>query len=130
MPKSRQSGIAIESKAHGNVLWTPTDNGRTRIGFVCPDEIYGEDGRNITADTIMQEAKKALHPFTLDFVSLDWWTVYAFGQRVAEHFKKGPVFLAGDAAHTHSSGAAQVRHSSPVSLIVSSVDDYELMMCC
>lgn len=55
----------------------------------------------------MAVAKEALHPFTLEFVTLDWWTVYEIGQRVAETFQSGPVFLAGDAAHTHSSGAAQ-----------------------
>lgn len=29
------------------------------------------------------------------------------GQCMAETFQKGPVFLAGDACHTHSSGSAQ-----------------------
>ncbi|KAF8143343.1 FAD binding domain-containing protein, partial [Mycena galopus ATCC 62051] len=32
-------------------------------------------------------------------------------QRVADTFRKGPVFLAGDAAHTYSSGAAQGMNS-------------------
>ncbi|KAJ6627688.1 FAD binding domain-containing protein [Mycena sp. CBHHK59/15] len=96
MPSSRSKGVAIESKKHGNILWTPTDNGRTRIGFV-----------NITAEVIMEVAKEVLLPFTLEFLTLDWWTVYEIGQRIAETFRAGPVFLAGDAAHTHSSGAAQ-----------------------
>ncbi|KZT00377.1 uncharacterized protein LAESUDRAFT_732313 [Laetiporus sulphureus 93-53] len=107
MPESRRVGVSIESRHHGNVLWTPTDNGRTRIGFVCPDALYGEHGENVTAETVMEEARKAVEPFSLEFVKLDWWTVYQIGQRVAETFKKGRVFLAGDAAHTHSSGAAQ-----------------------
>jgi len=107
MPHSRRGGVAIESIQHGNVLWTPTDNGRTRIGFVCPQHLFGQNGELPTAEAIMAEAKKAVRPFTLDFVELDWWTVYAIGQRVAERFKDGPVLLAGDAAHTHSSGAAQ-----------------------
>ncbi|KAJ6559231.1 FAD binding domain-containing protein [Mycena vulgaris] len=107
MPSSRSGTAAIESEKYGNILWAPTDNGRTRIGFVCPDEIYGDRGSNITADVIMAVAKEALRPFTLEFVKLDWWTVYEIGQRVAETFRSGPVFLAGDAAHTHSSGAAQ-----------------------
>ncbi|TFY60759.1 hypothetical protein EVJ58_g4946 [Rhodofomes roseus] len=106
MPHSRRAGVSIESIEHGNVLWTPTDNGRTRIGFVCPPHLC-QNGESPTAEAIMAEAKKAVRPFTLDFVELDWWTVYAIGQRVADKFKDGPVFLAGDAAHTHSSGAAQ-----------------------
>jgi phenol 2-monooxygenase (NADPH) len=39
---------------------------------------------------------------------MDWWTVYTIGQRVADKYKQGNVFLAGDAAHTPSSGAGQV----------------------
>ncbi|TFY61708.1 hypothetical protein EVJ58_g4329 [Rhodofomes roseus] len=106
MPHSRRAGVSIESIEHGNVLWTPTDNGRTRIGFVCPPHLC-QNEESPTAEAIMAEAKKAVQPFTLDFVELDWWTVYAIGQRVADKFKDGPIFLAGDAAHTHSSGAAQ-----------------------
>ncbi|KAJ7034770.1 FAD binding domain-containing protein [Mycena alexandri] len=94
MPLSQTHGISIESKIYGNVLWTPTDSGRTRIGFVYDQQ----PGTQVTEDLIMAAAKQAVHPFTLEFVLLEWWTVYEIG----------PVFLAGDAAHTHSSGAAQL----------------------
>ncbi|KAH9933927.1 FAD binding domain-containing protein [Fomitopsis serialis] len=97
----------LPHRQHGNVLWIPTDNGRTRIGFVLKNELYGVDGMGVTADVVMEEAKKALQPNSLEFLQLDWWTVYAVGQRAAEQFKKGRVFLAGDAAHTHSSGSGQ-----------------------
>ncbi|KAJ6594574.1 FAD binding domain-containing protein [Mycena capillaripes] len=102
MPWSRSHCISIESKDHGNVLWCPTDSGRTRIGFV-----YRPQGTKITEELIMKSAKEALHPFIVEFIKLDWWTVYEIGQRIAETFRKGPIFLAGDAAHTYSSGAAQ-----------------------
>ncbi|GJJ14943.1 hypothetical protein Clacol_009213 [Clathrus columnatus] len=104
MPASRQGGVAVESSTYGSVLWTPTDSGRTRIGFICSDELYSQ---GVSAEVVMNEAKKAVKPFTLEFINLDWWTVYAIGQRVAETFYDGPVLLVGDAAHTHSSGAAQ-----------------------
>lgn len=49
-----------------------------------------------------------MKPFNLIFSQVDWFTVYSVGQRVAsEFFTKDCVFLAGDACHTHSSGAAQ-----------------------
>ncbi|KIJ36683.1 hypothetical protein M422DRAFT_179082, partial [Sphaerobolus stellatus SS14] len=102
IPDARRMSVAIESPTYGNVLWTSVDNHRTRIGFVWKHEM-----EEATAEIIMNEAKKAVHPFDLEFVELDWWTVYAIGQRVAERFKDGRVFLGGDAAHTHSSGAAQ-----------------------
>lgn len=111
MPSSRSKGIALESRKYGNVLWTPTDNSRTRIGFVCPEDVYGEDGKGVSEEAIINTAKDAVKPFSLEFVKLDWWTVYGIGQRVAESFRNGRVFLAGDAAHTHSSGAAQVLSS-------------------
>ncbi|KAF8591269.1 hypothetical protein K439DRAFT_1558153 [Ramaria rubella] len=107
MPSGRKGGVSIESPSHGNILWTPTDNGRTRIGFICPEELFGENGEDLDANSIMIEAQKALRPFSLEFVELDWWTAYAIGQRVAERFRQGPILLAGDAGHTHSSGAAQ-----------------------
>ncbi|OBZ67165.1 3-hydroxybenzoate 4-monooxygenase [Grifola frondosa] len=108
MPHSRDRAIAIESAEHGNVLWIANDNGRVRIGFVCPPALYGENGENITAEAVMEEARKAVRPFSLEFVKLDWWTAYSIGQRLAETWIKDKrILLAGDAAHTHSSGAAQ-----------------------
>lgn len=111
IPSSRSKAVSIESKEFGNILWTPVDNGRTRIGFVCPEEVYRAG--NITDEVIIGLAKRAVLPFTLEFVKLDWWTVYDIGQRIAGTFRDGPVFIAGDAAHTHSSGAAQVSSYFP-----------------
>ncbi|KAJ7770944.1 FAD binding domain-containing protein [Mycena maculata] len=103
MPLSQTHAISIESKIYGNVLWTPTDSGRIRIGFV-----YDQRPETpVTEDLIMDAAKQAVQPFTLEFVKLEWWTVYKIGQHIADTFRQGRVFLAGDAAHTHSSGAAQ-----------------------
>ena len=43
----------------------------------------------------METAKKALLPFSLEFITLDWWTVYDIGQGVAEKFRDDRVILAG-----------------------------------
>lgn len=49
-----------------------------------------------------------MSPFKVEFKEVHWWTLYKIGQRVAKDFSwKDRVFLCGDAAHTHSSGAAQ-----------------------
>lgn len=50
-----------------------------------------------------------MRPFKVEFKEVHWWTVYTIGQRSAKTFatKGSRVFLCGDAAHTHSSGAAQ-----------------------
>ncbi|KAH6666642.1 FAD binding domain-containing protein [Halenospora varia] len=106
MPKSRGYG-AIESPTHGNVLWAALDHGATRIGFAFTAERqkgYAE----FNEAAAVAEAIESVKPFKVEFEKVDWFTVYAVGQRVAKQFfTKDCVFLAGDACHTHSSGAAQ-----------------------
>lgn len=40
--------------------------------------------------------------FDLTYESLDWFSAYRVHHRVAPHFRRGRVLLAGDAAHVHS----------------------------
>lgn len=98
---------AIESPTHGNVLWVGLDRGTTRIGYAFTAErrkayeVFDEEAA-------VKEAIAAVKPFDLSFERVDWWTIYSVGQRVAQNFFVSEcVFLAGDACHTHSSGAAQ-----------------------
>lgn len=107
MPSPRTLN-SVQSESHGLVLWCPIDDGKVRIGYVFNTELqklYGSDG--ITAEVVMAEAKKAIHPFSLTFEKLDWFTCYGIGQCMADTFVKGRVILAGDSCHTHSSGSAQ-----------------------
>ena len=109
MPEARRGICGIESSSHGSVLWACLDHGVTRVGFALPRELRERLGANISKDDVILEAQKALRPFTLEFKTVDWWTVYSVGQRLASQYisNGGRVMLAGDAAHTHSSGAAQ-----------------------
>lgn len=106
MPKPRAYG-AIESPVYGNVLWIPLDHGSTRIGFALNEDrrrLYKE----LNQDVFVQEAKLAVRPFEIEYERVDWASVYSVGQRVARRFwAKESVFIAGDAAHSHSSGAGQ-----------------------
>ncbi|KAH8603035.1 hypothetical protein B0O99DRAFT_657713 [Bisporella sp. PMI_857] len=95
MPKTRVYG-AIESPTHGNILWAALDHGTTRIGFALTAERQKAYPESCKA-TVVAEAAAALKPFSLKFK-----------QRVAKNFlTKDCVFLAGDACHSNSSGAAQ-----------------------
>jgi phenol 2-monooxygenase len=98
---------AIESPTHGNVLWAPLDHGATRIGFAfTPDRQKGYEVFDEAAAE--KEAVASVKPLEIEFSQVDWYTIYAVGQRVARSFfSKSCIFLAGDACHTHSSGAAQ-----------------------
>ena len=108
MPGERLGFGAIESPRHGNVLWIAEDHSRTRIGFALPIEVYQKYGEHMTEEVVKAEAIKALAPFELEFITVDWWSLYSISHRVANSFRtKERVLLAGDAGHTHSSGAAQ-----------------------
>ncbi|KAH7024852.1 FAD binding domain-containing protein [Microdochium trichocladiopsis] len=108
MPLNRSYG-AIESKTHGNVLWAPLDHGATRIGFAYSPEMAAKYPDGVTQEVAEQEAVLGMHPFSVKFKEVHWWTLYTIGQRMARTFttKNTRVLLCGDAAHTHSSGAAQ-----------------------
>jgi phenol 2-monooxygenase len=106
LPKPR-TYCAIESPTHGNVLWAALDHGATRIGFAFTAErqkaypVFDEEAA-------VKEAIASVKPFSLKFKTVDWWTIYVVGQRIARSFfVHDCIFLAGDACHTHSSGAAQ-----------------------
>ena len=45
--------------------------------------------------------------FGVTYESALWFSTYRVHHRVAERFRQGPVFLAGDAAHVHSPVGAQ-----------------------
>ncbi|KAH8815351.1 3-propionate hydroxylase [Xylogone sp. PMI_703] len=106
MPKNRCYG-AIESPTHGNVLWAALDRGATRVGFAFTAERQ-KAYKEFNEEAAVAEAIASVKPFNLKFKEVHWYTIYSVGQRVATHFfAKDCVFLAGDACHTHSSGAAQ-----------------------
>lgn len=106
MPKPR-TYCAIESPTHGNVLWAALDHGATRIGFAFTPERQ-KSYEDFDEAAAVKEAIAAVKPFSLRFKQVDWWTIYIVGQRIARSFFVDDcVFLAGDACHTHSSGAAQ-----------------------
>ena len=127
MPHSRVGPVSLETSDHGNVLWAPMDHGRTRIGFPFTASMRQMYGSEITQANLEFEAVQALKPFNLKLIVVDWWTVYSVGHRLAEYYFVSPtsshsttshnqsktenrtsgIFLAGDAAHTHSSGTAQ-----------------------
>jgi phenol 2-monooxygenase len=106
LPKPR-TYCAIESPTHGNVLWAALDHGATRIGFAFTAERQ-KAYKVFDEEAAVKEAIASVKPFSLKFKTVDWWTIYVVGQRIARSFFVNDcIFLAGDACHTHSSGAAQ-----------------------
>jgi phenol 2-monooxygenase (NADPH) len=108
VPDARTAQALIESNTHGLVLLAPLDHGATRVGYALSPRLVEKYGRSMSSDDAVNEAKAAVAPFELDFTRVNWHTVYVVKQHIADRLQdRERILLAGDAAHTHSSGSAQ-----------------------
>lgn len=111
---------AIHSVSDGSIMIIPREGDIVRFYIQLketpqePEEgsLAGTQSRvdrsKITPESILETARKILHPYTLDVAETHWFTGYQIGQRVAPKFEKWErVFIAGDACHTHSPKAGQ-----------------------
>jgi phenol 2-monooxygenase (NADPH) len=109
---------AIQSAEAGNLLLIPREGGYlvrlyVDLGVIDPD--HREAFRSITQETVIETARRVLHPYTLEVKDVAWFAVYQVGQRVTDRFddvggdvsRLPRVFIAGDACHTHSAKAGQ-----------------------
>jgi 2-polyprenyl-6-methoxyphenol hydroxylase-like FAD-dependent oxidoreductase len=72
--------------------------GRARlIGVVRPES--EEKGEGLRWEDV---SRGPLDRLQIAVAKVNWFSTYHVHHRVAEHFRRGPVFLAGDAAHIHS----------------------------
>jgi phenol 2-monooxygenase (NADPH) len=64
--------------------------------------------KNVRLVDLHQAAKQIFAPYSMEIPETLWWSAYAIGQRLVDHFHKDyRVFLTGDACHTHSPKAGQ-----------------------
>jgi 2-polyprenyl-6-methoxyphenol hydroxylase-like FAD-dependent oxidoreductase len=77
--------------------------GRARLIGTVRDE------RAAHADTLRFEdvSDRAINHLKVEVKKVNWFSTYRVHHRVAEHFRKGRVFLLGDAAHIHSPAGGQ-----------------------
>lgn len=110
----------IQSAGGGSMLIIPREGGYLFRLYVELDKLGVAErvaDRNITADHLIEGARRILRPHTLDVKEIPWWSVYEIGQRLCDKFDDVPeeevhkrlprVFIAGDACHTHSPKAGQ-----------------------
>jgi len=71
----------------------PTDNYNSKANI-----------RKTPASVVQKIAKQILHPYTIEWETVEWFSVYPIGQGVAEQYSghNERVFIGGDATHTHS----------------------------
>ncbi|KAH7874205.1 FAD binding domain-containing protein [Lentinula edodes] len=60
-----------------------------------------------TEKKLLQHISNGLQPYKIIFTKIFWSTVFSASQKVADTFRVGSAFIAGDSAHTHSPKAGQ-----------------------
>jgi len=112
--------VAIHSATQGSILIIPREGGYLVRLYIELDKLSANErisSKNISADQLIETAKRIFHPYTLDVKEVIWHSVYEIGQRLCSRFdnltaqealSKNPnIFIAGDACHTHSPKAGQ-----------------------
>ena len=72
--------------------------GRARLIGTVQDE-RADRAETLTFDDVSSEA---IQQMKMSVSKVNWFSTYHVHHRVAQHFRKGRAFLAGDAAHIHS----------------------------
>ena len=80
------------------LIFPMAGNGRARLVGVVSDERAGR----AEALTFEDASRTAIDALKLQVKRVNWFSTYRVHHRVADHFRKGRAFLAGDAGHVHS----------------------------
>jgi len=85
----------------------PEPNGRMRIISAISEELSQQIGRSPSLEFFEEMCNKEFPHFGCKLSEPHWLTVFNIHERLAGQYRKGRVFLAGDAAHTHSPAGGQ-----------------------
>ncbi|KAL2842556.1 FAD binding domain-containing protein [Aspergillus pseudoustus] len=110
-PDIRQS-CAIHSDKHGSIMTAPRENRLVRFYLQLTGdsdlERKAQEQTEESPDAIVQLVQMIMEPYTLTYEYCDWWSIYPIKQALVTKYQiNNRVFLAGDAAHTHSPKAGQ-----------------------
>jgi 2-polyprenyl-6-methoxyphenol hydroxylase-like FAD-dependent oxidoreductase len=91
------------------VVFPLKGEGRARLVGTVREEEIGQRGTAVGGTAVGREdlgwedvSKRVLEWIQIDVERVNWFSTYRVHHRVADHFRKGRVFLLGDAAHIHS----------------------------
>ncbi|RFU32123.1 hypothetical protein B7463_g4203, partial [Scytalidium lignicola] len=104
------SKVIIHSEEEGTILCIPRERNMTRLYIELNAGMHEMlSSEAASQEFVMKKAQEIIAPFSLTWKSVEWFSVYKVGQRVANRFTDDidRVFITGDAAHTHSPKAAQ-----------------------
>ncbi|KAK3313361.1 FAD binding domain-containing protein [Apodospora peruviana] len=99
---------AVINAAAGNLLIIPREGDEKVRFYIELPSGTGTKASEVTLEGLQERARLIFQPYEFEFVETAWWSAYAIGQRLADHFHQDyRVFLTGDACHTHSPKAGQ-----------------------
>ncbi|KAJ7068688.1 FAD binding domain-containing protein [Mycena amicta] len=124
VPETNFPDIRNKTAVHsenGSCMIIPREGDKVRIYI----QLDGKDGivdasngridkQRISPQKLLEVASKSFHPYVFKTPkTIDWWTLYQIGQRIASKYSVDErVFIAGDACHTHSPKAGQGMNAS------------------
>ncbi|KFA61765.1 hypothetical protein S40285_04154 [Stachybotrys chlorohalonatus IBT 40285] len=95
---------------HGSIMVIPREANMVRL-YIQIASSTDEDWnprKTATASDVQGKAKKILLPYSIEWESVEWFSVYPIGQGISDRYTLDErVFLGGDACHTHSPKAGQ-----------------------
>ncbi|KAJ5814779.1 Monooxygenase FAD-binding [Penicillium riverlandense] len=108
-PDIRQA-CSVQSEPHGSIMTVPRENKLVRF-YIQLQNGLKEDNSPYSSDpprALVEMASRTMSPYKLTYKHCDWWSYYSSARRVAQNFRPHKrIFLAGDAAHTHSPKGGQ-----------------------
>jgi len=84
------------------IVFPVRSTGMFRLIGIVPKELAGKE--DLTMDDLRPYLKKQIN---VDVQKVNWFSRYHVHHRVADHFRQGRVFIAGDAGHIHSPAGGQ-----------------------
>lgn len=100
-PFDQRVNACISSSAFC-LVFPVRDKGTFRLIGIIPPPIAGKE--DVTFEDLRPYIKKQLD---ISVTKVNWFSKYHVHHRVADHFRQGRVFIAGDAGHIHSPAGGQ-----------------------
>ncbi|OTA65132.1 hypothetical protein K449DRAFT_431718 [Hypoxylon sp. EC38] len=95
---------------NGSIMVIPREDNMVRlyIQIASSTDPDWSPRKTATAEEVQASAKKILHPYLIEWETVEWYSVYPIGQGISDKYTiDHRVFLGGDACHTHSPKAGQ-----------------------
>lgn len=94
----------------GSIMVIPRENNMVRlyIQIASSTDADWNPRKTATEEEVQNHAKKIMHPYSITWDRVEWYSVYPIGQGIAERYTLDErVFMGGDCCHTHSPKAGQ-----------------------